>query len=63
MQENNSVSGRSWACPIGLMNRLSQVADSAMPVGASLGCPQTEETVEKLGADLKFSFLLDHHSC
>ncbi len=39
----------SQACPIALRNRLSQVHDSAMPAGCSAACPQTQETVEKLG--------------
>jgi hypothetical protein len=31
------------ACPIALLNPAPQMVDFATPVGASLGCPETED--------------------
>src|SRR5580700_1191578 len=46
-----------------LPRQYGRAKSSILKHAKSFGCPQTEETVEKLDADLKFSFLLDHHPC
>lgn len=43
MQAMAMLKRRSAACPIALLNYLSQVPDSAMTVGALLACPITQD--------------------
>ena len=43
MEARALLKRRSTACPITLLNYLRQAPDSAMPAGASIACPQTQD--------------------